>query len=126
MNGEFISTNQTSYTTSLFIALTFYNVHMDPTEKIIVRLAPDTIIILQTLVDRGDYDSLSEGVSDAISKLIESKLTPKEISKILHDNVREKPLNMESLLSDGSPESMDEAVRKAVKDYVRSRMEPED
>ncbi|MCL1811081.1 MAG: hypothetical protein FWG41_02515 [Methanomassiliicoccaceae archaeon] len=99
---------------------------MDPTEKIIVRLAPDTIIILQTLVDRGDYDSLSEGVSDAISKLIESKLTPKEISKILHDNVREKPLNMESLLSDGSPESMDEAVRKAVKDYVRSRMEPED
>jgi Arc/MetJ-type ribon-helix-helix transcriptional regulator len=99
---------------------------MDPTEKIIVRLAPDQIIVLQALVDRGEYDSLSESVADAIKKMIESKFTTKEISKILNEHTREKPVNMESLFSDGDHMPMDEAVRKAVKDYVRSRMDPEE
>jgi len=99
---------------------------MDPTEKIIVRLAPDTIILLQALVDKGEYDSLSAGVSDAINKMIESKFSPKEITKITSERVREKPINIESLLTDGEPVSMDEAIRKAVSKYVRSRMEPEE
>jgi Arc/MetJ-type ribon-helix-helix transcriptional regulator len=99
---------------------------MDPTEKIIVRLTQDTILLLQTLVDRGEYGSLSEGVSDAIDKMIGSKLTPKEITKILGEHIRERPLNMESLLTDGDPESLDEALRRAVRDYVRTRIEPEE
>jgi len=99
---------------------------MDPTEKIIVRLEPDTMAILQALVDRGEYDSLSEGVSDAIDKLIASKFTPKEIAKILNEQTRAKPIKMESLLTDDDPESMDEAVRKAVREYVRSRMDSEE
>jgi len=95
---------------------------MDPTEKIIVRLSPDTMIVLQALVDSGEYDSLSESVSDAISKMIESRFTPKEVAKIVKEHSKEKPLKMESLLTDGEPKSMDESVKKAVKDYVRSRL----
>jgi len=95
---------------------------MDPTEKIIVRLSKDTIIALQTLVDRGDYDSLSESVSDAINMMIESKLTPKEVALLAEEHAKEKPLKMESLLTEGEPLSMDDAVRKAVRDYVKSRM----
>jgi len=126
MNGKFSLTNQTFSTTSLFIALTFSIGHMDPTEKILVRLTPDTMLLLQTLVDRGEYDSLSESVADAIDKMIGSKLTPKEITKILGEHVKERPLKMESLLTDGDPESLDEALKKAVRDYVRSRIEPEE
>jgi Arc/MetJ-type ribon-helix-helix transcriptional regulator len=99
---------------------------MDPTEKINVRLSPDTMAVLQALIDRGDYDSLSESVSDAIDLMIASKLTPNEIAKIQKEHVRGKPIKMESLLKESDPESMDEAVKKAVKDYVRSRMDPEE
>lgn len=99
---------------------------MDPAEKIIVRLAPDTIILLQALVDRGEYSSLSESVADAIEKMIGSKFTPEEAERIISGQIRERPVSMESLLKDGDPESMDEAVRKAVRDYVRSRMDPEE
>lgn len=99
---------------------------MDPTEKVIVRLSPDTIALLQSLVDRGEYGSLSESVSAAVDQLIKSKLTTKEISKILSEVVREKPVDMESLLTDGDPISMDEAVRKAVSDYIKTRMDPEE
>ncbi|MDR0508416.1 MAG: hypothetical protein LBG63_01120 [Candidatus Methanoplasma sp.] len=100
---------------------------MDPTKKIIVRLSPDTILILQKLVDRGDYDSLSESVSDAIDKMIRSKLAEEEVEKLVKERAQEKPLKMESLLADGGdPESMDDAVRRAVKEYVRSRMRPEE
>jgi len=95
---------------------------MDTTEKIIVRLSPDMIIALQALVDRGEYDSLSESVADAISKMVESKFTPKEVAKLVKEHAKEKPLKMESLLSDGEPESMDDAVRKAVREYVRTRL----
>ncbi|MCL2032276.1 MAG: hypothetical protein FWH45_02435 [Methanomassiliicoccaceae archaeon] len=99
---------------------------MDPTEKVIVRLPQDTVIVLQALVDRGEYDSLSESVSDAIRKMIESKFTPKEISKIVNEHAREKPINMESLLTDGEQVSTDDAIRKAVRDYIKSMMEPEE
>ncbi|MDR1690364.1 MAG: hypothetical protein LBR42_00785 [Candidatus Methanoplasma sp.] len=99
---------------------------MDQTEKVIVRLTPDTIVILQALVDRGYYSSLSESVSDAVQKMIESRLTHKEVSKILKDYVKDKPVDMKSLLTDGEPVSMDEAISKAVAEYVRSRMKPEE
>jgi Arc/MetJ-type ribon-helix-helix transcriptional regulator len=99
---------------------------MDPTEKILVRLTPDTMLLLQELVDRGDYDSLAEGVADAISKLVESKFTPEESAKYAKRHVLEKPLNMKALITDGEKESMDEAVRKAVRGYVRTRMGPEE
>ena len=99
---------------------------MDPTEKIIVRLTPDTIILLQELVDRGDYDSLSESVYDAIDKMIESKFTQKEAANIKKEHAKKESLKMKSLLADGDPESMDDAVRKAVKEYVRTRMQPEE
>jgi Arc/MetJ-type ribon-helix-helix transcriptional regulator len=99
---------------------------MDPSDKIIVRLPPDTVLILQALVDRGDYSSLSESVADAIEKMINADLTPEEIERILGDHVREPPLKMESLLTDNDPGSMDEAVRKAVRGYVRSRMDLEE
>jgi Arc/MetJ-type ribon-helix-helix transcriptional regulator len=99
---------------------------MDPTEKITVRLTQDTMAALQALVDRGDFDSLAEGVSEAIQKMIESKFTPKELSKIQKEGVRENPINMESLLTDGDKKSSDEAVMKAVTEYVRSKMKPEE
>jgi len=95
---------------------------MDQTEKIIVRLSPDTVILLQALVDRGEYDSLSESVADAINKMVESRFTKKEMAKLAKEHTKEQPLNMESLLSDGDPESMDDAVRRAVKEYVKTRM----
>ena len=95
---------------------------MDRTEKIIVRLTPDKIIILQALVSRGEYDSLSETVFDAINKMIDSKFTPDEVSKILKENDMGEPIKMESLLAKGEPESMDDAVRRAVKEYVKTRM----
>lgn len=99
---------------------------MDRTEKVIVRLTPDKIILLQNLVDRGDYSSLAESVSAAIDTMIGEKFTPKEISKILNETVREKPVKMESLLTDDDPVSMDEAVRKAVSEYVKTRMDSEE
>ena len=97
---------------------------MDKTEKIMVRLSPDKIIALQALVDRGDYKSLSEGVADAINRMIESKFTTEEITEIIGEHAEEKPLRMESLMTDKDPVSMDEAVKKAVRDYVKSRMGP--
>jgi len=99
---------------------------MDPTEKITVRLTQDTMAVLQALVDRGDYDSLAESVSDAIQKMIESKFSPKELSRIQKEGIRENPIDMESLLTDGDKKATDEAVMKAVTEYVRSRMKPEE
>ena len=99
---------------------------MEPTEKVIVRLPQDTVIVLQALVDAGEYGSLSESVSDAIMRMVESRFTPREISKMVSERAREKPIDMEALLTDGDRESTDDAIRKAVRDYVRSTMGPEE
>lgn len=99
---------------------------MDRNEKITVRLSPDVMALLQAIVDRGDYESLADCIFEAIKNMIGEKFTPKEISKILSETVREKPIDMESLLTDGDPVSMEEAVKKAVSEYVKNKLEPEE
>jgi hypothetical protein len=54
--------------------------------------------------------------------MIESKFTPNELAKLSKEHSKEKNLKMESLLTDGDPESMDDAVRRAVREYVKTRL----
>jgi len=101
---------------------------MERVEKLMVRLDSDTVILLQKLVDNGNYDSLSEAVAAAVNDMTRAKFTPKEIFAILQESKRDRPIDVNSLLSDNDndrPET-DDVIRKAVSDYVRSKMGPEE
>lgn len=97
---------------------------MEPPTKVTVRLSSERAAILQYLVDRGHYNDLSEVVSEAISEFVASKFTAEELLDILL-NPSKEGIKIKSL-SDGDNMNVDEAIKKAVKDYIRERIPPEE
>jgi len=95
---------------------------MSSSEKVVVRLTQDTIAILETLVDSGEYNSISEIIMSALSDFIGSKFTSNDIRQILEALPEKKDVGMEALMNNGNRTEMDEAVRSAVIEYVRDKM----
>lgn len=96
---------------------------MAPIEKVTVRLPDDVVAVLKALVERQKFVSVQDAVREAVRRLISSELTAEDISAILMTQMDDR-VKMEDLMSDNSSESMDEALKRAVSDYVRSRMGP--
>lgn len=84
-------------------------------------MTDDTIAVLQSLVDRGEFSSLQEAVQEAVRRFVDSEFTPEQRSQIVINRQKEDKVRMEDLMGDGSV-TMDEAVKKAVTEYVRSRL----
>lgn len=96
---------------------------MAPIEKVTVRLPDEIVAVLKTLVKEQKFGSVQEAVQEAVQRLISSELTSEDVSAILMREADDR-VKMEDLMSDDSSESMDEAIKKAVSGYVRSRMGP--
>ena len=74
------------------------------TERVSVRLSADVMDALQSLVDRGDFQSISDAVSLAIDSFVRARLTPDEIDDAhgcrevsvldIHDSVLEDSIRL--------------------------------
>ncbi len=101
-------------------------VPMESTERVTVRLSSDTLAVLRTLVDSGEYQNLSDILREAIEDFISIKFTPDNISKMMVEIPKKRATELENLVKEGDAISMDDAVRNAVTEYIRSKMRPED
>ncbi len=99
---------------------------MESTERVTVRLSSDTLAVLRTLVDSGEYQNLSDILREAIEDFISIKFTPDNISKMMVEIPKKRATELENLVKEGDAISMDDAVRNAVTEYIRSKMRPED
>ena len=87
---------------------------MDSDRKVTVRLSPETVGILQALVDSGEFPSLSVEVRSVLDDYAEERFA---------QGVRPAPemgedyLSIEDLTIDGS--SLDDAVMSAAKEFAR-------
>jgi len=100
-------------------------VPMESTERVTVRLSSDTLAVLRTLVDSGEYQNLSDILREAIEDFISIKFTPDNISKMMVEIPKKRATELENLVKEGDAISMDDAVRNAVTEYIRSKMRPE-
>lgn len=94
---------------------------MGSTERVTIRLSPETMDLLQTLVDDGQFHSLSDAVACAVDEFIGSRITPERISEVVSAPPCRNVIEMEALVHDGSALMMGDAVRDAVREYVRTR-----
>ncbi|MDY0293081.1 MAG: CopG family transcriptional regulator [Candidatus Methanomethylophilaceae archaeon] len=99
---------------------------MTSVERVTVRLPAETLQVLMSLVDSGQYPNISDVIRTAVDEFIDARFTPENISKITVDLPRSKVVELESLVKNGDSVSLDDAVRNAVREYVRTRMKPEE
>ena len=91
---------------------------MEGTERVTLRLPSDTVILLKSMVDDGDYHDLSEAVTDAIDKFIKERMTVEQMMKA-KDRTSLDDGSLEELMS--TRDDMDEAIQDAVKVYLEKR-----
>lgn len=96
---------------------------MENKERMTVRLSVETVVALKALVDQGDFESVSHAVTEAIERLVAEKFDSEELSLIISDISEE---DLEDIIDEKQIDSMDEAIRNAVTEYVRAKMKPED
>ena len=88
-------------------------------ERLTIRLSSDDLASLQSLVDRGDFMSLSEAVNHAISMLIAERGAKPE------DCLPDDRLDLSCLVRSQSTSSFDDSVRESVRDHVRRMLDSE-
>ncbi len=96
---------------------------MEPSERITVRLNSETAAALKILVDRGEFESLSDAVRKAMEDFIAVRLTSEEISKIVSDIDIEDD---SSVIGKSDVEAMNRSIREAVTGFVRTKMDEDD
>jgi Arc/MetJ-type ribon-helix-helix transcriptional regulator len=96
---------------------------MIPTERVAVRLTPDTVAVLDTLVRSGEFSSMSDVVMAALREFIDSRFKAEDIHRILEDASKKKAIDPESLIAPSDTADLDEAIKAAVSGYVRDRIE---
>lgn len=92
------------------------------TERVTIRVPSDQVILMQHLVDNGEYDNLSDVVRTALEEFMSTRFTPENVEKITIDFPKGNVLELESLVKNGDSVSLDDAIRNAVREYTRVRL----
>lgn len=93
---------------------------MEGTERITLRLPADSIILLKSMVDDGDYHDISEAVRDAVDSFIKSRMTVEEMIEARSRRSMED-VSLDDLVS--SDDDIDAAIKDAVKAYLERKLE---
>ena len=92
-------------------------------EKVTVRLTSDTVRLLQSLVDRGDFPNLSEVVRNAIDEFVGDRFPLGSIVDIDESAHDDGVIELSALVHGNNTMLMGEAVQDAVREYIRNRMD---
>jgi Arc/MetJ-type ribon-helix-helix transcriptional regulator len=95
---------------------------MSATERITVRLPPDTAELVQKLVDSGEFSNVSDVIREALDDFLKIRFSTGNVERFTVELPKAKVLELESLVQDGDSVSMDDAIRNAVREYTRARL----
>ena len=96
---------------------------MSASDRITVRLEPETASLLDRLVQEKEYKNVSDVVRHAIDFFLEKQFPPEHIEKVVVDVPKTNMNDLQSLVMEGDSVSVDDAIRNAVREYVRKRKE---
>ncbi len=90
------------------------------TDRVTVRLPIRSLEQLQTLVSRGEYDTISGAIRTAIESFLHEKFPPEYVERVSVDLPRGKVVELQQLIREGDSVSIEDAIRNAVREYVRT------
>jgi Arc/MetJ-type ribon-helix-helix transcriptional regulator len=91
-------------------------------DRVTIRIPPEKIHSLQTLVKRGEFDTISDVIRTAIDRFIDQKFAPDYIRKLMIELPKGNVVDLQSLVKSGDSVSIEDAIRNAVREYVRRRV----
>src|SRR3990172_3878372 len=90
-------------------------------DRVTIRIPPEKIHSLQSLVKKGEFDTISDAIRAAIDRFIDQKFAPDYIRKLTIELPTGTVIPLEAVVKAGGSVSVGGAVRNAVREYVRRR-----
>ncbi|NLL94269.1 MAG: ribbon-helix-helix protein, CopG family [Thermoplasmatales archaeon] len=94
--------------------------------RVSIRLSKETLAVLQSLVEDGEFENLSDVLRKAVDEFIEARFTPENILKITVDLPKGNVNDLQHLIDEGDSVSLDDAIRNAVREYTRNRIKKQE
>ncbi len=95
----------------------------DTSERVTVRIPQDLMEKLKLIQQAKGTQTVSDTIREALERYIEVNLPPPNIRKVVVDLSRQDNHQLEEFVREGNSVSVDDAVRSAVREYIRSRLE---
>lgn len=95
----------------------------DTSERVTVRIPQDLLEKLKAIQQAKGTPTISDTIREGLERYIEMNLPPPNIRKVVVDLSRQDNSQLEEFVREGGSVSVDDAVRSAVREYIRLRLE---
>jgi len=96
---------------------------VDTSERVTVRIPQDLLEKLREIQQSKGVTTISDTIREGLERYVEMHLPPPNIRKVVVDLSRQDNRQLEEFVREGNSVSVDDAVRSAVREYIRSRVE---
>jgi metal-responsive CopG/Arc/MetJ family transcriptional regulator len=94
----------------------------DPSERVTVRIPAELLERLKSVQAARGIATVSDAIREGLERYVEMNLPPPNIRKVVVDLSRRDNQELEALVREGGSVSVDDAVRAAVREYIRGRL----
>lgn len=95
----------------------------ETSERVTVRIPQDLLEKLKRIQNQQETATISDTIREALERYIEVHLPPPNVRKVVVELSRHDNLQLEEIVREGNSVSVDDAVRWAVREYIRQRVE---
>ena len=96
---------------------------VDTSERVTVRIPQDLLEKLKAIQQSKEVATISDTIREGLEKYVEMNLPPPNIRKVVVDLSRQDNRQLEEFVREGNSVSVDDAVRSAVREFIRSRVD---
>jgi Arc/MetJ-type ribon-helix-helix transcriptional regulator len=95
----------------------------DTSERVTVRIPQDLVDKLKQIQKATETATISDTIREGLERYVEMHLPPPNVRKVVVELSRQDNRELEEFVRDGNSVSVDDAVRSAVREYIRQRLE---
>ncbi len=96
---------------------------VDTSERVTVRIPQELLEKLKQVQELKGTPTISDTIREGLEQYIELHLPPHHIRKVVVELSRQDNRQLEEFVREGNSVSVDDAVRSAVREYIRSRID---
>ena len=96
---------------------------VDTSERVTVRIPQDLLEKLKAIQQAKGTATISDTIREGLERYVEMHLPPPNVRKVVVELSRQDNNRLEEFVREGTSISVDDAVRWAVRDYIRQRIE---
>jgi Arc/MetJ-type ribon-helix-helix transcriptional regulator len=96
---------------------------VDTSERVTVRIPQELIEKLKQIQEVKGSPTISDTIREGLEQYIEFHLPPQNVRKVVVELSRQDNSRLEAFVREGNSVSVDDAVRSAVREYIRGRLE---